>query len=120
MKIRWVLCIDEHREAGLLIATALCRLGYVVLRAQSYEHALANVQTVNFALYVISCQMPDNLVEDIYHQIRGYNDLAPIIFTAPATLPERIRSAVSADPNCFLGLPYELPGLGAKVSQLLK
>lgn len=120
MKNRWILCIDEHQDVCLLIASVLSRLGFVVLTAQSYDDALSLVETVKFALYVINCEMSDGHARDIHNQIRDLNIKAPILFTTSANTPEGLLSVVSASGNLFLRLPFNVPELEGTVMHLLR
>jgi DNA-binding response OmpR family regulator len=119
IKNRWVLCIGEHQDIGSLISATLSRLGYVVLSAQSYDEAIAKVQNVKFALYVINCEMSDDHARGIYEQIRAVNLMAPTIFTSPANIPRDVSVIIDTGGNYVLGLPFELSDLEAKVSQLV-
>jgi two-component system response regulator ArlR len=79
-----------------MMKTALDRLGYDVLVANTVVQGLAIAKSQEIDLYILDFYLPDGIGSDLCREIRRFDQSSPIVFCSGATSEADRQQALSA------------------------
>lgn len=113
-----VLVVDDNTELLELVATSLQREGHRVVTAASATDAEARLAAQSFDVIVLDVALPDGSGIEVCRKARARGVATPILFlTANAAVDRRVEG-LDAGADDFLGKPFAVAELRARVRAL--
>jgi two-component system, response regulator RegA len=80
-----ILYVDDNQDTCFMMKTALDRLGYDVLVANTVVQGLAIAKSQEIDLYILDFYLTDGIGSDLCLEIRRFDQSSPIVFCSGAT-----------------------------------
>lgn len=115
-----VLIVEDNAEVRQLVSKAVAKDGHEIAMAPSATQAEALLAEETFSLLILDLGLPDGDGLRICRRLRANGASIPIlVLTAHATIPSKV-SGLDAGADDFLGKPFAVAELRARVRALLR
>ena len=117
---RRVLLVDDEQKLLKAVSEALSAQQYTVLTAETGEEAFYLAYKEKPDLIVLDVSLPRCSGLDVLQQLRSAGLEAPVLLLTSHNTPEDRVSGLNAGADDYLGKPFSLPELLARIRALLR
>lgn len=115
-----VLIVEDNAEVRQVVSEAVAEDGHVLITAAGTVEADAQLARERFDLLILDLGLPDGDGLELCRRLRAAGDPLPIlVLTARTTVPSRVEG-LDAGADDFLGKPFAVAELRARVRALMR
>jgi DNA-binding response OmpR family regulator len=115
-----LLVIEDERELGGLVRTALERVGFAVDLAGTLDEATAFLELVDYDAVILDLALPDGDGLTLLRRVRKRGSTLPVLLLTARDAPEDRVLGLNAGADDYLIKPFHMPELIARVRALLR
>lgn len=114
-----ILLIEDENQIRRFVRMALEGEGFVVFEADSGQRGLIETSTRQPDLVILDLGLPDGDGKDVIVQIRSWSDVPLLVLSAREQEEQKV-AALNAGADDYLGKPFGIPELLARVRAHLR
>jgi DNA-binding response OmpR family regulator len=115
-----LLVIEDERELGGLVRSALERSGFAVDLAETLDAATACLDLVRYDLAILDLALPDGDGLTLLRTVRKRGSILPVLVLTARDAPEDRVLGLNAGADDYLIKPFHMPELIARLRALLR
>jgi DNA-binding response OmpR family regulator len=115
-----LLVIEDERELGGLVRTALERAGFAVDLAETLDAGTACLDLVSYDVAILDLSLPDGDGLTLLRRVRRDGSTLPVLVLTARDAPEDRVLGLDAGADDYLIKPFHMPELIARVRALLR
>jgi DNA-binding response OmpR family regulator len=115
-----LLVIEDERELGGLVRSALERGGFAVDLADTLDAATACLDVVRYDATILDLALPDGDGLTLLRRLRKQGSTLPVLLLTARDAPEDRVLGLNAGADDYLIKPFHMPELIARVRALLR
>ncbi len=121
-EMRTILFVDDEEMILEIGAAFLEKIGYTVLKANGGKEAvrLFKEYAYEIDLVVLDLVMPDMDGTDVFHEIRGVNPDAKVLFASGFNMDRRAQELLGQGSDAFIQKPFGMKEFFAKIRAVLE
>jgi DNA-binding response OmpR family regulator len=115
-----LLVIEDERELGGLVGSALERGGFAVDLAETLDAASAHLDLVSYDAAILDLALPDGDGLTLLRRVRKQGSTLPVLLLTARDAPEDRVLGLNAGADDYVIKPFHMPELIARVRALLR
>ena len=115
-----LLVIEDERELGGLVRTALEKGGFAVDLAETLDAATACLDLVSYDLAILDLALPDGDGLTLLRRVRKQGSTLPVLVLTARDAPEDRVLGLNAGADDYLIKPFHMPELIARLRALMR
>ena len=115
-----LLVIEDERELGRLVRTALERGGFAVDLAETLDAATACLDLVSYDVAILDLALPDGDGLTLLRRVRKQGSTLPVLVLTARDAPEDRVLGLNAGADDYLIKPFHMPELIARLRALMR
>lgn len=115
-----ILAIEDERELGQLLCSAMEKAGFAADLARSIDDAQDHLALVVYDAAILDLSLPDGDGLSLLRGLRRSNRTLPILILTARDAPEDRVIGLDAGADDYLVKPFHMPELVARVRALLR
>jgi DNA-binding response OmpR family regulator len=115
-----LLVIEDERELGGLVRTALERGGFAVDLAETLDAATACLDLVSYDVAILDLALPDGDGLTLLRRVRKQGSTLPVLVLTARDAPEDRVLGLNAGADDYLIKPFHMPELIARLRALMR
>ena len=115
-----LLVIEDERELGDLVRSALERVGFAVDNAETLDAAAACLGVVSYDAAILDLNLPDGDGLTLLRTVRKQGSNLPVLLLTARDAPEDRVLGLNAGADDYLIKPFHMPELIARLRALLR
>ena len=115
-----LLVIEDERELGGLVRSALERGGFAVDLAETLDAATACLDLVRYDVAILDLALPDGDGLTLLRTVRKRGSILPVLVLTARDAPEDRVLGLNAGADDYLIKPFHMPELIARLRALLR
>ena len=115
-----LLVIEDERELGGFVRSALERGGFAVDLAETLDTASAHLDLVSYDAAILDLALPDGDGLTLLRRVRKQGSTLPVLLLTARDAPEDRVLGLNAGADDYVNHPFHMPELIARVRALLR
>jgi DNA-binding response OmpR family regulator len=115
-----LLVIEDERELGGFVRSALERGGFAVDLAETLDTASAHLDLVSYDAAILDLALPDGDGLTLLRRVRKQGSTLPVLLLTTRDAPEDRVLGLNAGADDYVNHPFHMPELIARVRALLR